>query len=208
MKTIKYGRMIWLLASIIFLLSISATAQEKVKSEIKKVNLEDYAGTFKNNNMTIVFSVQDGILVGEPEGMPKSDLNYINDNEFLVVSAQKNIKFIRDAGGKVIKAVFNFYGEEVTVEKVISENKINLNDYTGIFKNTSIKLIFTIENGVLIGEPEGMPRSEMNYINNDEFLVVSAQKNIKFIRNAEGKVIKATFNFYGEDITVEKELQK
>ena len=201
MKSILTKSKIISLILLFVILSNPSYGQDKKA----KLNLKDYTGKYAGpNNFLIVFTLEGSNLYGEPNGTQKSELNHVDGDKFLVVSANKELEFLRDKSGIVDRVQFNFFGEDITAIKV----KLNLNDFAGTYTDKDkFSIVFTVEGGKLFGEPAGTPKSELIHSEGDKFLVVSANKTVEFLRDKNGKIEKVQFNFFNKDIVAEKKLK-
>ena len=106
---------IGLLVCLAFLLSIPASssqAQEKTEGTEKLLNeiAGDYEFDYEGQYIVFVFTVEDGILMGSPDGEAAEALNPVDgvEMEFLGYSpdgTEYQFKFLRDDEGKITKCL-------------------------------------------------------------------------------------------------------
>ena len=88
--------------------------------------LEEYAGSYKVRQFSLVVTVEDDRLMGEAPGIPKFPLPARSQTKFFVPPASAEIEFVRGDDGAVTHFVLRQNGSQQVVQRVKEFAKLSL----------------------------------------------------------------------------------
>ncbi|MBD3182945.1 serine hydrolase [Candidatus Poribacteria bacterium] len=189
--------------------------QMEIHTEDDSINTglyDDYVGNYDYGNGGIMkITKEDGKLMAQLIGQPKSQIFPEAKDKFFWKVVDAQIEFIRDESGNVTHAMHYQSNLEIKAEKMSDEGRKEvdidpeiLDDYVGEYDFGRAVLTITKEDDKLMSQMSGQPKVQIFPGSKDEFFwkVVNAQ--VKFIRDENGKVIKAAFQQGPVKIEVKK----
>lgn len=92
---------------------------EKVVVEIDPAVLTDYVGKYQlAPGFVIIITYENGKLIAQPAGQQKNEMYAESETEFFLKTVEAQIKFVKDAQGKVTNLILRQGRRETTAKKI------------------------------------------------------------------------------------------
>jgi CubicO group peptidase (beta-lactamase class C family) len=172
--------------------------------------LNALAGRYDYGMAVLVVTREDDKLFAKLGGQPRFQIFPKSETEFFWKVVDAQVKFEKDAQGKVVRAVHHQNGQTITAARLPElqvakvENKsadalLGEYDY-GVHG----KLTISREGEHLFAQLTGQPRLELAAVSENEYSFASVNAKLVFTRDAAGKVTKLTHHQGGQTIEAPK----
>jgi hypothetical protein len=158
--------------------------------------LEDYAGIYQTGSLWLVFTVEDGHLMGQLSGSPKFPLPARSEARFVLPGANADFEFIRDGKGAVTHLLLHQNGTHQIIRRVPQRKQIAvpqpvLQTYAGRYDlpRSGFGFVITVDGGgQLIAESIGQFKYPLFAESDTSFFFKDVNAQIEFRKNGEGHV--------------------
>jgi len=124
--------------------------------------LEEYAGTYKLGQLSLVVTVEDDRLMAEAPGVPKFSMPARSPTRFFVPAASAEIEFVRGDDGAVSHLLLRQNGGQQVGQRLKERKQIAvpeniLQEYAGRYAlpRLGFEFVITVEGGRLTAESVG-----------------------------------------------------
>jgi len=158
--------------------------------------LEDYAGTYKLGQLSLVVTVEDNRLMFEAPGIPKFSMPARSETKFFVPGASAEIEFVRGDDGVVTHLLLVQNGRPQRAQRVKEPKQIavpqnTLQEYAGRYAlpRSGFEFVITVEGGGrLMAESVGQFKYPLFAETETHFFFRHVAAEIEFRKDAEGRV--------------------
>jgi len=162
--------------------------------------LEEYAGTYKIGQLSLVITVEDGRLMGEAPGVQKFPMPARSETRFYVAPASLEIEFVRGDDGAVTHALLHQNGRQQRAPRLKERKQIAvpediLQEYAGRYAlpRSGFEFVITVESGGrLMAESVGQFKYPVFAETETHFFFKHVTAEIEFRKDAEGRVASLT----------------
>jgi CubicO group peptidase (beta-lactamase class C family) len=168
-----------------------------------------YAGRYDYKNAVMTVTVEGEGLFAQLTGQPKHRIFPRSADEFFWKVVDAQVAFVRDKEGRVVAARHSQGGNVFTAPRLADAapalSPEELDAFTGEYQyGPAAVLVVTRDGGQLLAQLTGQPRFPIFPRAADEFewRVVPAQ--VRFVRGADGKVVKAVHTQAGNTFDAPK----
>jgi hypothetical protein len=162
--------------------------------------LDDYAGTYKIGQQSLVITVENGRLMGEAPGAGKFSIPARSETRFFIPPASADIEFVRGDDGVVTHLLLIQNGRQQRVQRLKERKQITvpqnvLQGYAGRYAlaRSGFEFIVTVEGGRLMAESVGQFKYPLFAETETHFFFKHVAAEIDFLKDAEGRVTSLTF---------------
>jgi hypothetical protein len=158
--------------------------------------LEEYAGTYKLGQESLVITVEDGRLMGEAPGIPKFSMPARSQTKFFIPPASAEIEFVRGDDGVVTHFLLLQNGRQQRVQRLKERKQIALaenilQEYAGRYAlpRSGFEFVITVEGeSRLMAESVGQFKYPLFAETETHFFFKHVGAEIEFRKDAEGRV--------------------
>jgi hypothetical protein len=174
--------------------------------------LEDYAGTHHTGPLWLVFTVEEGHLMGQLSGSPKFPLPARSDTRFVITGANADIEFVRNGKGAATHLLLHQNGTHQIIKRVQERKQIALprqvlQMYAGRYAlpRAGFGFVITVDGGgQLIAESIGQFKYPLFAESETSFFFKDVNAQIEFRKNAEGRVTSLVLHRDAVEETAER----
>lgn len=158
--------------------------------------LEEYAGTYKIGQISLVVTVEDDRLTGEAPGIPKFSMPARSQTKFFIPPASAEIEFVSGDDGVVSHAFLLQNGRQQRVQRINERKQIAvpeniLREYVGRYAlpRSGFEFVITAEaGGRLMAESVGQFKYPLFAETETHFFFRHVAAEVEFRKDAEGRV--------------------
>jgi len=199
------------IAEFYFWQEMASQVSPVVDSSVDVSTYDDYVGQYEYPTGALMqITVEGDRLYAHLGGQPKSEIFPSTRDEFFWKAVDAQVRFVRDASGKVIALIHtqggrDFEAPKGDIQPIAKVDPVIYNDFVGEYElSANMMLTVTTHNGQLFVQATNQPRFEVFPRSNNEYFYKVVKADILFDRDESGKVIELILNQGGAKYTAEK----
>jgi hypothetical protein len=177
--------------------SLPDRVEPKADASVSPATYEDYVGLYDYGGAILNVTREGDKLMAQLTGQPTFEIFPKEKDTFFWKVVEAEVTFVRDASGKVVKAVHRQGGQTLDAARFTNPDPIpvdpkRLDDYVGKYDYGQGRLMaITREEGRLFAQLPGQPKFEIFPKADGEFFWKAVRAEVAFVRGDGGKVVKA-----------------
>ena len=177
----------------------------QVVSPVSAASLAAIAGRYDYGMAVMVVTVEGDHAYAQLAGQPRFEIFPQSETEFFWKVVDAQVRFVKDASGRVIEAVHHQGGQTIHAPRLeeipairLSSDRISplLGDYD--FKALG-KLVVSCDGTTVYAQLTGQPKLEIEATSETEFVYRMVNAKLTFVKGPDGSVAKVVLHQRGQD---------
>ncbi len=200
------------------------------KPVVKKENpadaaLQKYVGKYQAGPGILDMRVENGVLIGQPEGQNSEELQFVSESEFNVPGIEGRVVFEFDDMGEVTQFTLHMNGQEQLATRIkddkdsetnaagavwehpeeIKVDERVTNEYIGVYELApGFSLTISKKEGQLMAQGTGQGANPIFASSEKSFFLKAVEATLDFTANDKGLITGLTLHQGGRDISGRK----
>jgi len=190
--------------------SLPDRVEPTADASVSPTSYDDYVGLYDYGGAILAVTREGDHLMAQLTGQPSFEIFPKGKDVFFWKAGEAEVTFVRDGGGKVVKAVHRQGGQTLDAERftlpvAIQVDPRRYDDYVGRYDYGQGRLMaITREDGRLYAQLPGQPKLEILPKAEGEFFWKAVRAEVAFVRDGAGRVVKAVHRQGGATLEAPK----
>jgi CubicO group peptidase (beta-lactamase class C family) len=183
---------------------------ERKEITLPKQTLAAYVGTYElAPRVNMMITIEGEQLISQISGQVKVPVFAETESKFFPKVVNAELEFVKDASGKVTDLILHQGGRDMkahrTSDTVLERKAIQVKSeilavYAGSYQLGPMTLAVTLEDGHLMMQPSGQPKSELFAESETSFFLKTVDAQVEFVKNGGGAVAELILHQGGRDM--------
>lgn len=191
---------------------MSPRPERRVNLAVGPASYRSVVGRYDyGNGMVMTVTIENDHLYAQLTGQPQHEIFPRSPHDFFWKAVEAEIKFELDDEGKVVRGVHRQGGQTLNVPRLPDSEVVKLDpkvaeDYIGRYDYGAGKAILTVtrDGQQLYAQLTGQPKFEIFPKSEREFFWKAVEAKVTFVRDSQGKVVKAVHSQGGRTFDAPK----